>query len=529
LTVLTCPGCSGGRLKPELLAVRIGGENISQLCGRTVDQAIEFFEQLELTGYRREVADQVRLEVVSRLSFLQKVGLGYIALDRATETLSGGEAQRIRLATQIGNQLMGVLYVLDEPTIGLHPRDTERLLSTLTGLQQLGNTLVVVEHDPAVMRRADHIIDLGPGAGEAGGRIIDQGTPAQLMAGPGITGAYLSGRLHLPVPDQRRTARAWVAVGPSSKHNLQGITARFPRSCLTVVTGVSGSGKSTLVLDVLAPTIRGHLKQQSSLKKKERTGIQKLVVVDQRPISKSPRSAPITYCGLLTPIRELLAATPLARQRGYSPRRFSYNIPDGRCPHCEGRGAILVEMHFLPDIWTLCADCGGRRFTRETLDIRSKGLSIADVLDLSAADALAIFSSHRAITRPLPAVVDVGLGYLRLGQPTSTLSGGEAQRLKLSRELAVGPRAPETCFLLDEPTTGLHFTDIEKLLMVLQRLVDAGHMVVLIEHHLDVIRAADHVIDLGPEGGDEGGQIVAVGTPEALAAVSESWTGLALR
>ena len=544
-----CGDCDGDRLRPELLAVTIGatdngagepvGMSISQACRLTVVEALAFWGALELSVSEATIAEQAVEELVSRLRFLRDVGLGYLTLDRAAETLSGGESQRIRLATQLGSHLTGTIYVLDEPTIGLHQRDTDRLLRTLEGLRDLGNTLVVVEHDPEVMQRADMLIDMGPGAGEHGGMITATGAPDALAEDAhSLTGAYLSGRRSIPAPEARRRPGRkkadWVKTTASTLHNLKAVSARFPRRCLTVVTGVSGSGKSTLVMEELAPQLGGRIKELGRWRKKDAGAPPhplKLVVVDQRPIGRTPRSTPVTYCDLLTPIRSLFAQTPTARKRGYKPGRFSFNVAEGRCPHCEGRGAVLVEMHFLSDVWTPCEHCGGRRFARETLDVRYKGSTIADVMEMTAEEGLELFSAHRKLKRTLQALVDVGLGYLRLGQPANTLSGGEAQRLKLAKELSVGSRAPETCFLLDEPTTGLHFSDVEKLLGVLHKLVDAGHMVVVIEHHLDVIWNADHIIDMGPEGGAEGGSIVDKGTPEQLArraAKTGSWTGRAL-
>ncbi len=522
----TCPDCHGQRLKPELLAVTLGatataplekgrrpGLSIAEVSAMTVVQARRFWAEIPLSADERTIAEQVLDELGARLGFLDDVGLGYLTLDRPAETLSGGEAQRIRLATQLGAKLTGVLYVLDEPTTGLHQRDTARLLATLRGLSDLGNTLVVVEHDPEVMRAADHLLDLGPGAGEHGGRLIDQGTPAAVAAGPGLTGEYLSGRRVIPTPAQRRTPKGWLTAQPSSLHNLKGVTPRFPLGCLSVVTGVSGSGKSTLALDVFAPW---YVSQPGA----------RLVTVDQRPIGRTPRSTPASYCGIWDPVRALFAQSEASRQRGWGPGRYTFNSPDGgRCVHCEGRGSIQVEMHFLSDVWIRCDRCRGRRFDGETLEVRWRGLSIADVLDLTADDALDVFKNQRAIKKRLQAMVDVGLGYLRLGQPAPTLSGGEAQRLKLAEELMGRPQP--TVYLLDEPTTGLHFADVDKLLGVLHRLVEAGHTVIIIEHHLDVIRNADHVVDMGPEGGDAGGRIVAEGTPEQIVAAG-TWTGRAL-
>ena len=540
LNVATCPTCEGDRLKPSLLAVRLGdapgrlpGLSIADACALTITEALAFWRNLPMTREEATIAEQALLELTSRLTFLEDVGLNYLTLDRSAESLSGGEAQRIRLATQLGSRLTGTIYVLDEPTTGLHQRDTERLLGTLEGLRALGNTLVVVEHDPEVMMRADRIIDMGPGAGEHGGKIMAVGAPDELGDSP--TGRYLSGAVTIPFPKTRRKAKGWLTTRPSSLHNLKTTTAKFPRGCFTAVTGVSGSGKSTLVMESLRPQLAEAIEKggRKALRIKGRgSRPRKLVVIDQKPIGRTPRSTPLTYCDLLTPLRSLFCQTPIARRRGYKPGRFSFNVASGRCPHCEGRGAVLVEMHFLSDVWIPCEQCGGRRYNAETLEVRYKGASNADVLDMTPEQALEIFSNHKKISRTLKALCDVGLGYIRLGQPATTLSGGEAQRLKLASELSVGSRAPETCFLLDEPTTGLHFTDVEKLLVVLHRLVDAGHMVVLIEHHLDIIKNADHIIDLGPEGGEQGGQIIAIGTPEALIKNAEetgSWTARALK
>ncbi|MCB9778846.1 MAG: excinuclease ABC subunit UvrA [Alphaproteobacteria bacterium] len=550
-----CHVCEGGRVRRPHLFVTIGsgdhpggvptaddgatppGVSISGATAMTVAEAHAFWSELGLQGAEALIADQAITELLARLRFLDDVGLGYLTLDRAAHTLSGGEAQRIRLATQLGARLTGTIYVLDEPTIGLHPRDTERLLGTLRGLRDLGNTLVVVEHDPDVMWAADHLVDMGPAAGEHGGRIMAQGSPADVAAGGATaTAAFLSGQRSIPVPATRRVAEHWLEPPAFTRNNLRDVTFRVPRGCLTVVTGVSGSGKSSLVLDSFAPWLEGEL--DTAAKRKRASVPDRLIVVDQRPISRSPRSCPATYADLFDPIRKLYADTPLAREQGWKAGMFSYNAKQGRCPHCEGRGAVLVEMHFLSDVWVPCEHCGGRRFQEQVLEAKWKGLSIADVLDLPAQDALDLFRNQRTLKRRIQALVDVGLGYLRLGQPVNTLSGGESQRLKLSKELAAPPRkhrgrgpVKETVFLLDEPTTGLHFTDVEKLLVVLQRLVDQGHTVVLIEHHLDVIRAADLVVDLGPEGGTEGGRIVAQGTPEALRdgwQQTGSWTGRAL-
>ena len=546
-----CSACEGGRLRPEVLAVTIGGDPaftgpaeapegvaIHQATAMTVTQARAWWQALELGTEHALIAEQVVRELVARLGFLEDVGLGYLTLDRAADSLSGGEAQRIRLATQLGARLTGTIYVLDEPTIGLHPRDTERLMGTLEGLRDLGNTLVVVEHDPEVMLRADHLVDMGPGAGEHGGRIVAQGSPEALLSQGGLTAAYLSGRKRVQQRTDRRAPRAWLTAPPSTVHNLRGVAPRVPLGCLTVVTGVSGSGKSTLVMEALAPWVEHKLRARQALEvewppgpaanRDEAVIPERVVVVDQQPIGRSPRSTPATFTKVLDDLRSLYAQVPLARERGWTRSRFSYNTPDGgRCPHCEGRGAVHVEMHFLSDVWVTCEHCGGRRFGPETLEVRWKGLSIADVLDMPVEDALPSFHNQRRIRRKLQALVDVGLGYVRLGQPGTTLSGGEAQRLKLANELKA--KGKRTLFILDEPTTGLHFGDVDKLLTVLHRLVDQGHTAVVIEHQLDVIRNADHLVDMGPEGGEGGGRIVASGTPEEVATCEESWTGRALR
>jgi excinuclease ABC subunit A len=509
-----CPDCDGGRLRAAFLAVTIGGVGIAEACAMTVDEARTFWSVLALSEFDAAIAAQVLQELEAKLGFLHDVGLGYLTLDRAAETLSGGEAQRIRLATQLGSRLTGVIYVLDEPTIGLHPRDTARLLGTLQGLRDLGNTLVLVEHDDEVIRSADHVVDMGPGAGEHGGRIVAQGTPAEVARTSSLTGQFLRGERRVSAPVKRRRPQKWITAPPSRLHNLKGVGAKLPRGCLTVVTGVSGSGKSTLVLDVVRP----HLESKPDLR---------VVTVDQLPIGRTPRSIPASYTGILDPIRQLFAQTSLARERGYEAGRFSFNHHTGRCPKCEGRGAILVEMHFLSDVWVPCEQCAGRRYNRETLDVRWKGLTIADVLDLRVTEALALFKNHKGLARRIQAMQDVGLGYVRLGQAATTLSGGEAQRLKLAVELVSHPT--ETVYLLDEPTTGLHLADVDVLIGVLHRLVDAGHMVVVIEHHLDVVWNADHVIDLGPEGGAGGGEILAACDPVALLDVENSATGQALR
>jgi len=530
-----CPTCDGGRLKPWVLGVTLGdrppthpsrppGVDIATACRMTVHDARAFWSTLELSEADRTVAAQPVDEMLHRLAFLEDVGLGYLTLDRVSRTLSGGEAQRIRLATQLGARLTGTIYVLDEPTIGLHPRDTARLLGTLGGLRALGNTLLVVEHDAEVMKAADVLVDMGPGAGEHGGTVVAQGSPDEVARGTSLTGDFLSGRRTIARPSSVRTPRGWVELPPCSLHTLQSVEARFPLGVFTVVTGVSGSGKSTLVMEHLVPHLHARAQQRVP---KGTPKPDRLVVVDQRPIGRTPRSTPATYCKIWDPIRTLFTQTRTAREHGWKKGRFSWNTTGGRCEACEGRGSVLVEMHFLSDVWITCEVCGGRRFSRQTLEARWKGLSIADVLDLTVEEAVSVFQNQRAIHRKVKAMFDVGLGYLRLGQAANTLSGGEAQRMKLAAELV--SRKGSTVFVLDEPTTGLHLADVDKLLAVLQRLVDQGHTVVTIEHHLDVIECADHIIDMGPEGGSAGGQVVAAGTLAHIRACASSITGQVLR
>jgi len=517
---IRCSVCDGGRLQPALLAVRIGDLGIHRLTALTVESASAFIANLSLSTHDQQIAEQALSDLSAKLGFLCDVGLGYLNLNRSADTLSGGEAQRIRLATQLGARLTGTIYVLDEPTIGLHQRDTERLLTTLEGLRDLGNTLVVVEHDPDVMRTADHVIDMGPAAGELGGEVVAEGSLDEIAASGSTTGAYLSGQQSIPMLAERRTTKLWLEIPTAETHNLKGFESTIPRRSMTVVTGVSGSGKSSYVMGTVAP----HLEAR---RKARKAGPARIVVVNQRPIGRSPRSTPASYTKVLDPIRKLFASPQSAQALGYTASRFTYNGKAGWCLHCEGRGAILVEMHFLSDVWVECEHCQGARFSASTLQVKWNGKTIADVLKMSVSSALSFFANHRPIVRRLQPLEDVGLGYLRLGQPASTLSGGEAQRLKLATEL-IG-RKKETCFLLDEPTTGLHFADVEKLISVLHRLVEGGHMVVVIEHHLDLIKNADHIIDLGPEGGEQGGYFVTSGTPENVALHDGSWTARALR
>jgi excinuclease ABC subunit A len=533
-TAAPCPECAGTRLRPEARAVKVGPYTLPALCALPIEEAERELTALALPAERQAVADRVLREIAERLRFLREVGLGYLTLDRASATLSGGEGQRIRLATQVGSSLMGVLYILDEPSIGLHARDHGRLLASLGQLRDMGNTVVVVEHDEATIRAADHVIDMGPGAGTHGGRVVAEGTPAEIMRDPAsLTGAYLSGRRAIAVPQRRAPGARAIAVEGCRAHNLRDVTLRIPLGLFTVVTGVSGSGKSTLVNDTL-----GRVLAQRLYGAKEPPGpfdrltglaeIDKVIEVDQSPIGRSPRSNPATYCGAFDGIRKLFTQVPEARVRGYAPGRFSFNVKGGRCEACSGDGSLRVEMSFLPDLFVTCEVCRGRRYDRETLEIKWKGKSIADVLEMTIEEAVGFLENVPSVRRQLEALHEVGLGYLHLGQPATTLSGGEAQRTKLARELARRATG-RTLYLLDEPTTGLHFADVERLLAVLGRLVERGNTVVVIEHHLDVVKSADWVIDLGPEGGAAGGRIVVEGTPERVAACDASHTGRALR
>jgi excinuclease ABC subunit A len=529
-----CPACHGDRLKDTSLAVTVGDLNIAQVTRMSVTSAIDYVDALELTETEKAIGVRILKEIRERLTFLADVGVGYLTLGRAAASLSGGEAQRIRLATQIGSSLMGVLYILDEPSIGLHQRDNARLLATLERLRELGNTVIVVEHDEETIRAADHIVDMGPGAGEHGGRVVAIGTAEQVMASErSITGAYLSGRRAIPVPDRRMHDAGWFGVQGASEHNLKDIDVDLPVSKLICVTGVSGSGKSTLVNEVLFKSLANRLNRARVKPGAHRTvegidAFDKVIDIDQSPIGRTPRSNPATYTGVFDHIRALYATSPDARARGYKPGRFSFNVKGGRCETCRGDGTIKIEMHFLPDVYINCEACHGRRYNRETLEVKFKGKSIADVLDMSVEEALDFFAKIPKLRRRLQTLHDVGLDYMRLGQPATTLSGGEAQRVKLATELSKVATG-RTLYILDEPTTGLHTYDIEKLLEVLQRLVDAGNTVVVIEHNLDVIKQADWVLDLGPEGGDAGGQVVAQGTPEEVAETPGSHTGEFLR
>ncbi|HIR91669.1 MAG TPA: excinuclease ABC subunit UvrA [Candidatus Limicola stercorigallinarum] len=526
-----CRACHGARLRPEMLAVTVGGKSIYDVCCLSCRASLDFFEGLELTERQEFIGGRIVKEIIERLRFLVDVGLDYLTLDRASATLSGGEAQRIRLATQIGAGLMGVLYILDEPSIGLHQRDNERLIATLTRLRDIGNTVIVVEHDEDTIRAADFVVDMGPGAGEHGGEVVCAGTPEEIMACPAsLTGAYLTGKRMVRLPEERRhPGRGCLAVSGCTANNLKNVTAKIEFGTFTVVTGVSGSGKSSLVTDTIAPALTNAIHRSSRpvgpyKKIQGLEQIDKVIDIDQTPIGRTPRSNPATYIGLWDDLRALFASTPESKARGYSPGRFSFNIPGGRCEACKGDGQIKIEMHFLPDIYVPCEVCGGKRYNRETLEVTYRGKSIADVLDMSVTEALAFFGNIPQIKRKLQTLYDVGLGYVRLGQPATTLSGGEAQRVKLAKELH-RKQTGKTFYILDEPTTGLHFEDVRQLIDVLQRLVDAGNTVLVIEHNLDVIKVADRLIDMGPEGGDGGGRIVVSGTPEDVAACPESYTG----
>jgi len=526
-----CPACEGARLRPASLAVTIGGQNIYQVGELSIRKASQFLGSLDLSERDRMIAERVEKEVNERLRFLLDVGLDYLTLNRSSATLAGGEAQRIRLASQIGSGLVGVLYVLDEPSIGLHQRDNQRLIDTMVRLRDLGNTVIVVEHDEDTIRIADHIVDIGPGAGEHGGEVVVSGTLKKLLSTKAsITGQYLSGRRSIAVPTRRREpGDAWLTIRDAHEHNLQHIDVDFPLGCFVAVTGVSGSGKSTLVTDILYPALMQKIYKSKDVpgRHKKVEGIEhidKVINIDQSPIGRTPRSNPATYTGIFDKVRSLFAATQESKVRGYLPGRFSFNVKGGRCEACAGDGTIKIEMHFLPDVYVPCEICKGARYNRDTLDVTFKGKNIAEVLELSIEEALGFFANQPTIARHLQTLVDVGLGYVRLGQPAPTLSGGEAQRVKLSAEL--GKRSTgRTLYILDEPTTGLHFEDVRRLLGVLDRLVEAGNTVLVIEHNLDVVKSADWVVDLGPEGGDGGGRILVEGTPEHVAKTPDSHTG----
>jgi excinuclease ABC subunit A len=529
-----CPQCHGARLKPEVLAVTVGGLSIHAFTQQSVTAALRFLDELDLTSTEQLIGHRIVKEIRERLTFLDNVGVGYLQLDRAAKTLSGGEAQRLRLATQIGSQLVGVLYILDEPSIGLHQRDNGKLIDTLERLRDLGNTVLVVEHDEQMMRSADWLVDMGPGAGEHGGHVVAEGPASQVERTPGsVTGRFLSGERRIAVPMRRTEGRGVFTVRGASQHNLKGIDVAFPVGKLTCVTGVSGSGKSTLVNEIVYKALANRL-NRLRVKPGEHDDVEgievfdKVIDIDQTPIGRTPRSNPATYTDLFTHVRELYSLTPEAKIRGYKPGRFSFNVRGGRCEACKGDGTIKIEMHFLPDVYVPCETCHGRRYNKETLEVRFKGRSIADVLEMSVEEALEFFAKIPKLRRRLQTLHDVGLDYVKLGQPATTLSGGEAQRVKLASELGKVATG-KTLYILDEPTTGLHFADIEKLLDVLQRLVDSGNTVLVIEHNLDVIKQADWLIDLGPEGGEAGGELIAEGTPEDVALVDESSTGQFLR
>jgi len=525
-----CPACKGARLRRESLGVTVGGLNIAEFTSLSAHAALDWVGKLELTATEKQIATLILREVQERLSFLDSVGIGYLSLERSAVTLSGGEAQRIRLATQIGSSLVGVLYILDEPSIGLHQRDNEKLIGTLERLRDIGNTVIVVEHDEGTIRAADHVVDLGPAAGEHGGEVVAEGTPAQIeRVAASATGQFLSGKRSIAVPAERRKPRGELKVRGAKQHNLKGVNVGFPVGVMCSVTGVSGSGKSTLVNEILYRSVANRL-HRARLRPGTHDGIDgidqidKIINIDQSPIGRTPRSNPATYTGLFDVIRDIYSKTKEARARGYKPGRFSFNVKGGRCEVCKGDGQIKIEMHFLPDVYVPCEQCHGRRYNRETLEVRFKGKSIADVLEMPVGEALEFFSQIPKLKRRLQTLHDVGLDYIRLGQPATTLSGGEAQRVKLATELSKIATG-HTLYILDEPTTGLHFADVERLLEVLDRLVDQGNTVVVIEHNLDVIKSSDWIVDLGPEGGEAGGEIIATGTPEQVAAVANSSTG----
>lgn len=531
-----CPDCQGKRLKPEILSVTIADKNIHHIAEMTIEKAHDFFTHLQLDPEKQKIAEPVKKAVLERLGFLLNVGLGYLTLDRATNTLSGGEAQRIRLASQVGAKLVGVTYVLDEPTIGLHQKDNDRLLETLVQLKEIGNTVIVVEHDEDVINRADHLIDIGPGAGEHGGQVVEQGTPEEIRKhGKSITADYLAGRRFIPLPEKRRKSKKkeHITLKGAEENNLKKVSADFPLGMLICVTGVSGSGKSTLVNECLYKGLQKSLGNQKILPGKFKSiqgveKIDKIINIDQSPIGRTPRSNPATYTGVFDGIRKLFAMTPEAKSRGYTPGRFSFNVKGGRCESCQGQGVKTIEMHFLPNVFVPCETCKGSRYNAETLQVKYKGKTIAEVLNMPVEEAADFFQNHVKIYPGLKTLNDVGLGYIRLGQPSTTLSGGEAQRIKLASELS-RKSTGQTFYILDEPTTGLHFYDVSRLLEVLQILVDMGNTVVVIEHNLDIIKSADWIIDMGPEGGDKGGTIVAQGSPEDITKVKESYTGDYLR
>ncbi|MDD6492295.1 MAG: excinuclease ABC subunit UvrA, partial [Firmicutes bacterium] len=534
MTVTPCDTCHGQRLKATSLAVTIGGLNIAQLCDMNIGKIAQFFNEVQLTERQQLIGAQILKEIHARIGFLIDVGLEYLSLSRATGTLSGGEAQRIRLATQIGSGLVGVAYILDEPSIGLHQRDNDKLIRTLKNLKDLGNSLIVVEHDEDTMLAADHIVDIGPGAGEHGGEVVAQGTPEEIMkAENSITGAYLSGKIKIPVPTERKKPTGFLKVLGAAQNNLKNINVEIPLGVMTCVTGVSGSGKSSLINSIVYKRLAKELNRAKvkAGKHKGMEGIEqldKIIAIDQSPIGRTPRSNPATYTGVFDQIRELFAMTKDAKARGYNKGRFSFNKKGGRCEACSGDGIIKIEMHFLPDVYVPCEVCGGKRYNRETLEVKYKGKSIYDVLDMTVEEACKFFENVPSIYRKIKTLNDVGLSYIRLGQPSTTLSGGEAQRIKLATELSRRSTG-KTIYVLDEPTTGLHFADVHKLVDILRKLSEGGNTVVVIEHNLEVIKTADYIIDMGPEGGDGGGTVIAQGTPEEICNVEKSYTGQFLK
>ena len=534
MRITPCKACGGKRLKKSSLAVTVGGKNIYDATDMSIVKFRDFADGLALTETQRKIGEQILKEIHNRVSFLIDVGLDYLSLSRGTATLSGGEAQRIRLATQIGSGLVGVAYILDEPSIGLHQRDNDKLLATLKHLRDLGNSVLVVEHDEDTMRAADWVIDIGPGAGEHGGQVVAAGTAEDLMKNPdSITGQYLSGAKKIPVPAERRKSDQYLTVKGAAENNLKKPTVKFPLGVMTCVTGVSGSGKSSLVNEILYKYLAKKLNRAhehpGAFQSIEWDGkLDKVIAIDQSPIGRTPRSNPATYTGVFDLIRDLFAATPDAKARGYQKGRFSFNIKGGRCEACAGDGIVKIEMHFLPDVYVPCEVCGGKRYNRETLEVRYKGKTIYDVLNMTVEEACSFFENVPSIARKMQTLMDVGLSYIRLGQPSTELSGGEAQRIKLAAELSRRGTG-RTVYILDEPTTGLHFADVHKLVDILRRLSESGNTVIVIEHNLDVIKTADYIIDMGPEGGDGGGTVVAAGTPEEVAAVENSWTGRYLK
>jgi len=534
MTITPCDVCDGQRLKRESLAVTIAGKNIYEITTMSIEKLVAFLETMELTDRQQFIGGGILKEIKARLSFLMNVGLDYLALYRPTASLSGGEAQRIRLATQVGSGLVGVAYILDEPSIGLHQRDNDKLIGTLKHLRDLGNTLIVVEHDEDTMLAADHIVDIGPGAGELGGEVVAQGTAQQIMKNKkSITGAYLSGRIKIPVPETRKEPTGWITVKGARQNNLKNIDVAFPLGVMTCVTGVSGSGKSSLVNEILYKHLAKEL-NRARMKAGDHDGIEgleqldKVINIDQSPIGRTPRSNPATYTGVFDMIRDLFAGTKDAKSRGYKKGRFSFNVSGGRCEACKGDGIIKIEMHFLPDVYVPCEVCGGRRYNRETLEVTYKGKNIFDVLDMTVAEACKFFENVPSILRKIETLNEVGLGYIRLGQPSTTLSGGEAQRVKLATELSRRSTG-KTIYILDEPTTGLHFADVHKLVEILHRLSQGGNTVVVIEHNLEVVKTADYIIDIGQEGGDKGGTVVVAGTPEEVVQCENSYTGQYLK